>query len=608
MRKLNFLEVYKLRRIYKQLLKVPKDDIETSKIFIDGFYRTSNLPDNLYRIFIYEVQGEDYEKIFSILLTRNIYDLICFLKNEEPLKNIEELINPTDYFSLSNKQIKYIVEQIKQLGINNEIELKKKVSKKTQWILRRPCTHNEIESTKIAIKMYISIGLDNSIDLLKDKYGVVDYDIIYYLFNNLDTKDKNYNEIFREFLFGNKKDPSNNMRLILEGELQELFINFDYFYNSLEYFIEKLGKELNRSKVLILLRERFLAPDIEYPEISGDILDDMISSYHNKYGIYESDSEIIDINLNAYTTKLKTKTKSSIIKTDIPKDGEYTFEILPLDDVRNLVMGYRSGNCFRINGDAFIFFKLFLNSPHMRILSISTEEYKDFGMVLLMRNGNTLIAQGIELSKRTPYRLTGEKLYNAVKKTIEHIMQQMNNDGDEIVASVIGLTNDNTKPYNDDVLPFRINPTMDDEHKDYDAIYTCQGLLSLQEGKSKEDIKAYTPTKYYYDDSTIYRRDINNYGSEYRKVEKILQSLRFARFKTGNKDEIRKFYLELPIKREIYTLCTLDWYITVYHDGTIDSFINSTNPREIEKYNLELEKARISSKKYSLRGSRLWRR
>ena len=103
MRKFTFLERYKLRRIYKLLLKTSSDDIETAKIFINGFYGDVELPDTFYMIFMYGVHGKDFEQIFNILLTRNIYDLICFLKNDEPLKNIEELINPADYFDLSNK-------------------------------------------------------------------------------------------------------------------------------------------------------------------------------------------------------------------------------------------------------------------------------------------------------------------------------------------------------------------------------------------------------------------------------------------------------------------------------------------------------------------------
>lgn len=592
-RKLNFFEKHKLRKTYNLLLKVSSDDIETAKIFINSFYGTIELPDNFYMIFIYGVQSKDYEQIFNILQTRNIYDLIRFLKCDEPLENIEELINPYDYFNLSSKQIIYIADQIKQLGINNEIKLKKSISNNPHWMLRRPSIQNGKEYTKIAIKMYTTIGFDNSIDLLKGKYGVVDYEIIHYLFNNLNTEDKNYNEIFNEFLF------DNNVRLMLEGELQELFINFDYFYNSLEHFIEKLGNKLDIDKVQLLLKERYLAPKVEHPEISGDVLADMLSSYYHKYGILEEDKWVLDENMRLYE-QLKTKTKSSIMSIEPLKIGDYTIEMVPLSDVRNLVMGYRASNCFRINGASFVLFNNFVTDPNMRLLSISTEREKDFGMVLLMRNGNVLIGQGITTNKHTSDSILGEKLYSAVRMAMKNIMDSMNKEDDEIVATIIGLTNSNTTPYNNDILPFLINPAVEIPSFTYNGICNYQGLLDIKEGKKLSDIELFIPTKFYPEKKEqVYNRyyDMPHDSAEYREIEKILISLRFARFRTGNKDEINNFYFNLSSKREVYTVCTSNWFITVYQDGTIDSFINSNNPIVVGKYNTELEKAKMSPKR-----------
>ena len=395
------------------------------------------------------------------------------------------------------------------------------------------------------------------------------------------------------FLFSNKKDPNNNMRLILEGDSLKLFLNFDYFYNSLDYFIEQLCGKLNKNKVTILLKERFVAPYLPNPELNGVILDDMISSFYHKYGIQDSEKEIVDMNIEAYNSKLKKKTNSSIIKTDIPKIGEFSFELLPLDDARNLVMGSLAGNCFRINGDALVLFNNFLTNPHMRIMSISTEDYKDFGMVLLMRNGNVLIAQGIEISKRVPDYITGEKIYNAVQKAIKYVMDKINEEDDEIVASIIGLSNNNTIPYNRNLLPFIINPILNNNHQYYNGIENYQALLDLKEGKSINDIKLYIPNKLYYENSNhIYRRDeftVSN-SANYRKIEKILISLRYARFNTMPKEELICHYSELSSKKEICTICTLHWFIMVFEDGTIDSFINTDNPEIVSEYNSELEK------------------
>lgn len=597
------LNVFDAVKLYKILLELPYNDIAYIKLFINSYYSVAELSDDFYKLFIHGVHSNRYKELFNVLLTRNIYNLICFLKNDyECSEEIEDEISPTDYFNLPTKQIKFLIELLKSLDIqNDELKIKNIIATNTQWLLRRPCINTEQEYKRIAIKMFMSIGLDNSIDVLCGKYGLVDYDIIYYLFNNLNIKNRIVKEIlsFNDFLFNNKKDPNNNMRLMLNANFDELFINFDYFYNSIGNFVEKLGIKLNKSKVSILLKERYLAPKLENPELSGDILEDMLSSYYHKYGITDSESDIIDRNIAAYKSKLKTKTKSSIIQVDIPKDGDYIFELLPLTDARNLVMGYRAGNCFRLNGDAFVLFNNFLTNPHMRILSISTEEYKDFGMVLLMRNGNVLIAQGIELSRRLPNQFTGKKLYNAVKNAINYIMDKMNNSDDEIVASIIGLSNSNTVPYNNNLLPFIVNPILDNNHQFYNGIYNYQGLLFLKEGKTINDIKLFVPDAIFSDTKrNLYRRNkfISYNSIEYREIEKILISLRYARFKETSKEELIYYYSDLSKKCEVYTICTFDWFIMVFQDGSIDSFINSSDPGVIEQYNFELEKIKSEAK------------
>lgn len=528
----------------------------------------------------------------------NIRALNSIFKREP---KIDDLVYLSMQSNIPERYIKLIVEHIESLAISNDkIELKTLLNSDMHWLLRRSGNHSRKEIIEIAIKMYLSVGLDNSLDILNGKYGSVDYEIIYFLFNNLDlginSKEK---EAFNDFLFANKKDPNNTMRLILNGELIEIFANFDYFYNSIKHFIDKIGYKLNKSKVILLLKERYVAPILENPELSGDILNDMLQSYYHRYGITDSEAEIIDRNIEAYKLKLKTKTKSSIIKTNIPQNGEFTFELLPLADARNLVMGYRSGNCFRINGDAFCLFDNFLTNPHMRILSISTDEYKDFGMVLLMRNGNVLIAQGIELSSRIPCDIMGEKLYNAVKDAINYIMAQMNNESDEIVASVIGLSNNNTAPYNHNILPFLIKPILESNTQYYNGIANYQALLSLKEGKRVNDIKLFIPDVIYNDNSiTIYRRDKNtDDGSfEYREIEKILMSLRFARFKDVPREQMMHYYESLQRRKELYTICTYDWFITVFEDGSIETFINSSDPDISKIYYDELTK--ISDRKY----------
>ena len=589
-KKLNGFNTFEL---YLILSKVPYEDITLLKYFLDHYYGTS-MPRDFYRLFMHSFRSDEEKELLDTLKTKNIYDLINFLKKSD-ISLSDESIQASDYFEVPERQIRFISGLIRELEQSNkELPLKKSIEEKPEWKLRRTPYRDEEEIRRIAIKMILSIGLNNSIDLLSNKYGEVDYESIHFLFRNLNIQ-KEKAEDFQEFLFGNKKDQNNTMRLMLSGELNEIFLNFDYFYNSLEAFIEKLGNKLNRNKVILLLKERYLSPRLENPELSGDILQDMISSYYHKYDITEKESKVIEKNLQAYKEKLKQKTKSSIKRVEIPKIGNYSFEMIPLKDPRNLVMGYRAGNCFRINGDAFILFNNFLTNPHMRLLSISTEEYKDFGMVLLMRNGNVLVAQGIETSKRVPNELLGRKLYEATKQALEEIM----NHNPELVVSIIGLTNQNTIPYNQNRLPFIINPILNDNHQYYNGIDNYQGLVSLKEGNTIHDLKLYIPETLYSDQTNqIFRRhrhDGNDYN--YREIEKILISLRFAKFQETTRERMIYYYGQISGKEEDYTTCTYDWFIRVFKDGTIDTYIHSDDPEVQKEYEEELEKAKEYCKK-----------
>ncbi len=595
----NKLNLFKALKLYKLLSNIPTNDFTSVKLFLDNYYKIDSFPDEFYKMFLHCIHSNKFKDIFKVLLNNNIYDLIAYLKyDNEKLNNIEELINPIDYFKLPTKQIRFIVEYIKKIDLkNDELDLKKSIVNKPEWLLRKTSFNTEEEFLKIAIKMYLTIGTDNAIEVLRGNYGLIDYEIIHYLFNNLNVKNINNQNIaiFNKFLFSNKKDLNNNMRLMIEGFFIDLFLNFDYFYNNLNYFIEQLGNKLNQSKVRILLKERYLSPKLTNPDLSGVVLQDMISLYCHKYGITESEQEIINKNMIVYS-KLKLKNKTSIMKVDIPKIENFTFELLPLDDIRNLVMGYKAGNCFRINGEAFMLFNNFLTNPHMRILSISTDENKDFGMVLLMRNGNVLIAQGIKLSNWIANHFDREKLYNSTKAAIKFIMDEMNKEEDEIVASIIGLSNCNTTTYNHDILPFIINPLIDNNHQYYNGIDNYQGLLDLKTGKTLNDIKLFVPSKFYFENNNkIYRRNefTSRNSTEYREIENILISLRYAKFKKVSKEETICYYNEIAKKREVYTVCTLNWFIRVFEDGFVDSYINSDDKKILKEYDLELAQAKL---------------
>ena len=592
-KKLNLLNILRLFNIF---MKIGKEEcLKYVKVFIKEYYcLKEEMPEDFYDLILNRLFSDSYLLLFDILVERNIYSLISYLKYEcEDISLLEDEITPLQYYIIPRKYINKLVEKLKELDNRDEDNyLDTLLKDEPLWLLkRRPCL-SETEYKIIAYKIYFSIGLDNGLELLSKKYGEIDYERIYFLFSKLNVKNQNdsdFQQNFNNFLFESKRDSNNIIRQMLRGDFKELFLNFDYFYNRFNYFVCKLGTKMTRSKVKTLLEERYLPKNVLVPEITGDILDDMLASYYCKYDFLDTPLEDIhNKNFEAYNKYLRRKYKSSIPKIEFTGKEPFFCEVLSLSDPRNLVLGYRAGNCFRINGDASILFDNFLRSEHMRLLSISTLDNNDFAMMLIMRNGNVLIGQGIEASKWAPSSIKGKKLYDVCKEVLKEMMDYMNSCGDEIVATIIGSSNSNVSEYNNQVLPFLINPILEDSGNYYNGIYNYQCLLDISEGKSLQDIKLYIPSVRYLDKrDSVLRRKKNVYDNNYREIEKRLIALRFLRMKRdGNFD----FYEKLSNHKELYTCCNKDWYITLFDDGTIDGFVSDGDERAQEEYNSELDR------------------
>lgn len=574
-----------------------KQTHEQLKSLLSKYYTKEVLPEEFYIILKNNLLNSNAIKVLNIMLQGNIYDLISFLKNNnEPTEEIEEYLTPQKYFEIPQKHINKIIEELKKLP-KEKNTLHEKTSEELLWQLKRGAYKTENEYKEIAYKMYQSIGFENSIELLMQKYGAITYEQIHFMFSNFNTKrclTNTEQQAFNNFLFSNKKDFNNTLRQMLNGQFSELFLNFDYFYNNLPYFINHLGTKMPKLKVKELIDDRFLTHDVATPEITSDILDDMLSSYYCKYETLDTPKEeIYRKNYEVYKQYLRKKYQSSIPRIPLIEENGMTSEILKLSDPRNLVIGYRAGNCFRINGDASILFSIFLKSDHMRLLSLSTEDNKDFAMMLIFRNGNVLIGQGIEISKRIPNSIKNKDVYDICRKTLKQMMDYMNSQGDEIVATIIGNSNSNVSDYNNQILPFLVSPILETNNPFYNGIYNYQSLLDLSEGKTLHDIKLSTPTKRYFDERECIlsrSRENPNYD-KHIEIEKRLIALRYARYE---EEHDISFYHQLITRSAIYTSCNNDWYVTLYDDGTIDGYIsNTSDPRAQEEYNNEVVKLKV---------------
>ena len=585
MERTNILDYLKLIKNYFQLRKTPSPT--KVKDFVREFYGVGDMPHDFYEILLTKIKTK---QVLSSIISQDIYILISYLQhNSEDTEELREYLTPEDYFLISRKQITKLEQLLQQMSKEPNI-LSPLIEEELIWKLRRRPVYSQEEYQELAYKLYQAFGFNNSSELISGKYGTVNYEQLHFIIKNIEPKDYSQEERERinNYLFGDKKSFNNPIRQMLNGRVIPLFINFDYFYNNNQYFVDKLGKKLPLDRLKLLLEERFITTEPTTPEITAELKEDMLSSYYHKYSETTTEpKEVIDKNIDLFTEKLRNKYASSIPQIPLQSDDEeIKVELLNLSDPRNLTHGYRSGNCFRVNGDAAILFSKFLDSDHMRILSFSTPEHKDYAMVLLMRNGNVLIGQGIETSKWVPQEFKGKRLYDLTKNALKQVMNYMNSRGDEIVGTIIGATNENVTVYNNNYLPFIVSPNLENSSNYYNGVSTYQCLLDLAPSKTISDMKAYVPEIRYYDQREQVLSRKNNYP--HQDIERRIISLRFQRTKTV---EGFSFYEQMLNKREQETICNKDWYITVFTDGTVDSFISDTkDPRAKEEYQTHLAK------------------
>ena len=556
-----------LKMLQFVLLK-SRDKIDTIKRLFDGL-----MNDTFYQLVLDRINKSDL-KFINVLRTCDIYKIINYLKEIDTY--IDDM-NPVDYFNIPTRYIKKIVEKLDQLEEVNTLNYSLK--DEPIILLARTGDRTIEEVYTIACKLYLTIGLDNTLELLNGYYGDVSYQTIFHMFNEIDISDDDLNSIFVNFLFSNKKDDNNVMRKILGGKANGLFLNFSYFRDNLAKYISILGESMALSKVLLLLKDRFITSDPFHPNITRDISSDMVSSYKNKYEYsMDSDADIKSANINFY--------KENIMGNYI-SDGELYCETLSRNDPKLLVIGYRTNNCFRMNGDAFILFKKAIKSKHMRVLVISTKFKKDIAMVLLGRNGNVLIGQGIEISVSFRDKEYRERIYNIIKKFMKELMDEMNKNDDEIVATVIGNSNANVMEFNSSVLPFIITSIIDNSLNDnyYNGFNHYQYLLDLYDNKTLRDIKLYTPSKEYYGA----RKSVSYFKGKYLNIE--AERIIFSISCQANTQIRRINSLSKHDMVEIYY--NDDWYVIVLDNGEIESACLDYDERARYEYNACLDNLKI---------------
>ena len=571
-------------------------DSEKLKYISDLLKHFYQFDDVLTDDFYYFVLKEIYQGNLEVFDKKNIFQVIDEYKGLSLYEDgLDFIITSKQYLEIPVKNINKLrtllldkmhtcpKNRLDYLYQNEDIY---KLSRQTHFL--------DLECTYFAYKLYLSMGFTNSLELLQDKYGEVSFATLYFWMYPIDVKKISVpNEELTTFLFGGEKENS-AMASILNGSSKELYLNFSYFYQNFVYYYKELQGNVSRKRVEALLKDRFLTFDPVYPNIKRDVVDDMIKSFHNKY-IYNdySDKQIENLNYAFYEENISHQISSSIPQIQI-FNGDYKASILAKNDPKVLVMGYRANNCFRLNGDASVLFKKVIASKHCRVVSVSRAKDDDIAMAIIIRNGNVIVAQGIEISQSYRNIVDRKKIYLTIEKFMKQLMNEMNEKGDVIVATMIGCSNSNVSDFNSKFLPFRVTPILNEDQFStyYDGFHFPQCLISMKENTSLSDIKLFTPTFEYFDqrEEVLYLKS-NDYSYVRNLVNQRLMAISY--FADTQLRRIRR--QSMYEVKEIY--CNADWYLIAFENGEIEGIYLDKDPRAKEEYESYLSQVKNSKLK-----------
>ena len=588
------LQKYNIYIMKKKLFSL--SDSEKLKYISDLLKHFYQFDDVLTDDFYYFVLKEIYHGNLEVFDKENIFQVI------DEYKGLSLYEDGLDFIITSNQYLEIPVKNINKLRTllldkmhtcpKNRLDYL--YQNEDLYKLSRQANFLESECISLAYKLYLSMGFTNSLELLQDKYGEVSFATLYFWMYPIDVKKISVpNEELTTFLFGSEKENS-AMASILNGSSKELYLNFSYFYQNFVYYYKELQGNVSRKRVEALLKDRFLTFDPVYPNIKRDVVDDMIKSFHNKY-IYNdySDKQIENLNYAFYEENISHQISSSIPQIHI-FNGDYKASILAKNDPKVLVMGYRANNCFRINGDASVLFKKVIASKHCRVVSVSRAKDNDIAMAIIIRNGNVIVAQGIEISQSYRNIVDRKEIYLTIEKFMKQLMNEMNEKGDVIVATMIGCSNSNVSDFNSKFLPFRVTPILNEDQFStyYDGFHFPQCLISMKENTSLGDIKLFTPTFEYLDqrDEVLCLKP-NDYSYVRNLVNQRLMAISY--FADTQMRRIRR--QSMYEVKEIY--CNVDWYLIVFENGEIEGTYLDKDPRAKEEYEFSLSRVKNSKLK-----------
>lgn len=407
--------------------------------------------DNLYKIKS-ELKEDERKKIIELFVSGNI-DPTTFSNIKTTLDyNVWE-----NYFEKNN--IVYSQSFTERISINvlnniNNVYINRIIS----LIANKYGDKVRIDMIEIAFTMYLTLGYNRTLDVLKGKYGTIDYYYLSGLFTNYDLrfiefeqKDKKMQPILNERLINIVMGTSplamdTPLKKLIEGKLtnnsDEMFFlrNLSGISNNWQIIEEEYARKDTASKLSVKLNIKTIVEiyknlsTIENRSLDHDLAQTDFYKYAGrdlKYTKGKTRKEIIARGV-ALSKRMERVDSKKFPLISISQNG-YNLQVLPPKDRSIISVGYETGCCFRPCGNADDFGKdtsllsYCTSTEYGGAIVLKDENGKTIFFSPIIRNGNVLIIHSIESADNDiqndiggeKSRILHEMLVEYAKRTIE---------------------------------------------------------------------------------------------------------------------------------------------------------------------------------------------
>lgn len=540
---------------------------------------TNYLKDCLYnRIKTNNVPESEYRNVFfqpSLLKT-------AFYLKFGKIADRVNYLNGISFEQLKCLNVKHVNQIVKSLKLENEDEISNIYG--------------------IAIKLYLTFGLERSLKILNGDYGELNrtfFDNISSLKTKKVTFTKegskylpNISSEFIGFMFATQKN--NHFTYLLNNPTSYFGKYWYYLYNDFDKIKEKCHGVITLKKLNILLQQFSPSRDINdispdnYRLKENDILNDICLGNKTELSNEEIYKNVLDI-----YEQMKKRTESSIPYVKGSCSNGYSYEMMKLNDPIAFTLGYKGNCCIRTKDIAHEHLLHATLCRNGRILLIYNEAKEIAGFVPLKRNGEVLIANSIECA----HKIIDEKAIAALEDAVKEIVNVSQKNVEE--QHPINLVCIGTEAYaRPKGIPFPNNiatPTIyeknEETYKDTDCYHTFLTIIYQSPTLDLNNIIYENPRCSYKDPRTkISSCDFNKSTStEQEKALKIINAVRYASCKeSDNFGDLEEFTLLLKYGN---ACCVYndDWYIIGTNEGNIYSDYLKNDERAIAEYNTALE-------------------